>query len=277
MTQLSANPGFYIFNLHIAWYGVLIALGMLVAVVFCYFFAKRRGIKPDDFITVALIVIPLAVIGARVYYIAFSGRSWTFLEAIKIWEGGMAIYGGVIGGAIGLLIACLIKKKNFFDFADVIVPGLILAQAIGRWGNFINQEAYGWAVDNPSLQGFPFAVFIEHCTQEGCLCAGSGWHLATFFFESYLNLIGFFVLLLLLMFCKKRGVVVAGYFIWYGVVRAVVETFRTDALFIGNTTLRVSQLLSIILAIAGVCMLLWIYLYPKFKSRKKKEKSSSNV
>lgn len=276
LLKLLTNPGFYIFNLHVAWYGVLIATGMLVAILFCCFFAKKRGLKSDDFTLVALFVIPLAVIGARLYYIAFSGRAWTFVEAIKIWEGGMAIYGGVIGGALGVLIASLIKKKNFFDYADVIAPGLILAQSIGRWGNFINQEAYGWAVENPNLQGFPFSVYIERCVQEGCTCGGSGWHLATFFFESYLNLIGFCVLLLLLLYTKKRGTVVAGYFIWYGVVRAIVETFRTDALFIGNSTLRVSQLLSIVLIFVGLFMLFYIYLLPKIKEKIKQKSHSNN-
>lgn len=275
MFQLLTNPGFYIFNLHVAWYGVLIATGMVVAILFCCAFAKRRKLNTDDFIFVALFAIPLSIIGARLYYIAFSGRAWTFAEAIKIWEGGMAIYGGIIGGAIGVLIACAIKKKNFFDYADVIAPGLIIAQSIGRWGNFINKEAYGWAVENPNLQCFPFSVYIERCVQEGCLCGGSGWHLATFFFESYLNLIGFFILFLLLLYCKKRGTVVAGYFIWYGVVRAFVETFRTDALFIGQTSLRVSQLLSIILIFVGLVMLFYIYILPKILQKRKKNISNN--
>ena len=269
MNQL-LNPGFNIGNLHIAWYGVLIALGMFVAILFCYYFAKYRKLKPDSFVALALWTIPLAIIGARVYYIAFSGRSWTFLEAIQIWNGGMAIYGGVIGGALGVLIFSLIHKKNFFDYADVIAPGLILAQSIGRWGNYINKEAYGWSVTNPSLQKFPFSVYIEHCTQvsEGCVCGGSGWHLATFFFESYLNFVGFFVLFLLLLNTKKRGTVVASYFVWYGVVRAIVETFRTDALFIGNSSLRVSQLLSIILVFVGLVILFYIYIVPIIKKKK---------
>lgn len=262
------NPGFYIFGVHVAWYGVLIAFGMLVAVVLCSHLAKKRGLKADDIMLVALYALPLAIIGARVYYIAFSGRSWTFLEAIQIWQGGMAIYGGVIGGALGVLIYCLIHKKNFLNFADVIAPGLILAQSIGRFGNFINQEAYGWAVSDPNLFGFPFSVYIEHCTEAGCECAGSGWHLATFFFESYLNLIGFAILLFILLYSKKRGTVMAGYFVWYGAVRAFVETFRTDALFIGNTTLRVSQLLSIILVFVGLVILFFNYIYPKIKKRK---------
>ena len=262
------NPGFYIFGVHVAWYGVLIAFGMLVAVVLCSHLAKKRGLKADDIMLVALYALPLAIIGARVYYIAFSGRAWSLAEAIKIWEGGMAIYGGVIGGALGVLLYCLIHKKNFLNFADVIAPGLILAQSIGRFGNFINQEAYGWAVSDPNLFGFPFSVYIEHCTEAGCECAGSGWHLATFFFESYLNLIGFAILLFILLYSKKRGTVMAGYFVWYGAVRAFVETFRTDALFIGNTTLRVSQLLSIILVFVGLVILFFNYIYPKIKKRK---------
>ena len=271
----AVNPGFNIGSLHIAWYGVLIATGMLVAILFCWFFAKYRGVKSDTFVGVALYVIPIAIIGARLYYIAFSGRSWTFVEALQIWHGGMAIYGGVIGGAIGLLIYTLIHKKNFFDYGDIIVPGLILAQSIGRWGNFINQEAFGWPVTNTAYQTFPFAVYIEHCVQEGCTCGGSGWHMATFFYESFLNLIGFAVLVILLIYTKKRGTVVAGYFIWYGTVRAIVETFRTDALFIGNSSLRVSQLLSIILVFVGLCMLFYIYILPIIKNKRNKKANNS--
>lgn len=271
----AVNPGFNIGSLHIAWYGVLIATGMLVAILFCWFFAKYRGVKSDTFIGVALWVIPLSIIGARLYYIAFSGRSWGFVEALQIWHGGMAIYGGVIGGALGLLIYTLIHKKNFFDYGDIIVPGLILAQSIGRWGNFINQEAFGWPVTNPAYQTFPFAVYIEHCVQEGCTCGGSGWHMATFFYESYLNLIGFAILAILLVYVRKRGTVVAGYFIWYGVVRAIVETFRTDALFIGNSSLRVSQLLSIILVFVGLCMLFYIYILPIIKAKRNKNTNNS--
>lgn len=266
MKFLLTNPGFYIFGKHIAWYGVLMASAMLVAVVFCCYLAKRRNLKADNFVGAALWAIPLAVIGARLYYIAFSGREWTFLEAIRIWDGGVAIYGGIIGGVIGLLIHSLISKKNFFDFADVIAPALILAQAIGRWGNFINQEAYGWEVTNPALFGFPFSVYIEKCTQAGCECSGSGWHLATFFFESYFNLVGFVILFLLLIYSQRKGIVVAGYMIYYGIVRAVVEGFRTDSLYIGNSTLRVSQLLSIILIAVGVGMM--IYFFIKCKKQK---------
>ncbi len=271
----SVNPGFNIGSLHIAWYGVLIATGMLVAILFCWFFAKYRGVKSDSFVGVALWVIPLSIIGARLYYIAFSGRSWTFVEALQIWHGGMAIYGGVIGGAIGLLIYTLIHKKNFFDYGDIIVPGLIIAQSIGRWGNFINQEAFGWPVTNSAYQTFPFAVYIEHCVQDGCTCGGSGWHMATFFYESYLNLIGFAILTILLVYTKKSGTVVAGYFIWYGIVRAIVETFRTDALFIGNSSLRVSQLLSIILVFVGLCMLFYIYILPIIKTKINKKANNS--
>ena len=146
-----------------------------------------------------------------------------FLEILNIKKGGLAIYGGVIGGVIGIVIFCLIKKnfKIIIDLLDVLAPCLILGQAIGRWGNFINQEAYGNLVTNKNLQWFPFAVWIEDCNQTGCLCGatGSGWHYATFFYESLWNIIGAILLLIIYNKSKTKGTTTAMYFIWYDLRR----------------------------------------------------------
>lgn len=247
---------FSFFGLHIAYYGLLIAVGMAIGVFIAYKNAKLRGLKGEDLILVACYVLPLAIIGARIYYVLFSLDEFTnFWQVFEIWNGGMAIYGGVIGGAVGIMIYCLIHKKNFLDVADVIVPALILGQVIGRWGNFINQEAYGVYIDNPSLQWFPVGVYIEKCTQEGCLCNGAGWHMATFFYESMWNLVAFIVLMYLLRKNKLRyrGSVMSLYLIIYGIGRAWIEGLRMDSLYIGS--IRTSQLLSILLIIFGVCFI----------------------
>lgn len=244
---------FTFFGLDIAYYGLIIAIGMALGVFIACKNAKFRGLKSDDIIILACYVLPLSIIGARVYYVLFSLDKFTsFWQVFEIWKGGMAIYGGVIGGAIGVMIFCLIHKKNFLDVADVVVPSLILGQAIGRWGNFFNQEAYGYFIKNSSARWFPIGVYIEDCNQSICDCNGSGWHLATFFYESIWNLVVFVMLLLLLRKNKTRlrGSLMCLYFIGYGAGRVWVEGLRTDSLYVGS--LRVSQFLSILLIIFGI-------------------------
>lgn len=266
---------FKIFGLEITYYGLLIAIGMAAGVFVAYKNAKHRGLKGDDLILVACYVLPLSIIGARLYYVLFSLDEFTnFWQIFEIWNGGMAIYGGVIGGAIGILIYCLIHKKNFLDVADIAVPSLILGQVIGRWGNFLNQEAYGMYIENPSAQWFPIGVYIDNCHQHGCLCNGYGWHMATFFYESMWNLMAFIVLMVLLKKnkLKYRGSLMSVYLIIYGVGRAWIEGLRMDSLYIGS--IRVSQLLAILLIIFGIGFILTSYLLHrkgKIKSLKELE------
>lgn len=257
MNFLSVNPGFYIGNVHVAWYGLIMACSMALGVVLCYFFAKRRALKSTDLLTVALYTLPFAVIGARVFYVLFnpSGRTYSFVDAFKIWKGGMSIWGGVIGGAIGVTLCCLIHKKDFLSVCDVIAPALILAQSTGRWGNFINKEAHGWEIFDPKYFGLPFSVEIN-----------GHFFLATFLYEAILNTIGFAVLVFLLYKSKKRGLILSGYLMWYGVVRSVIETFRTDQMLIGS--LPFSQLTSIISACIGFALLIYI-LVRDYKKKKR--------
>lgn len=254
--------GFSIFGLEIKFYGIIMATAMLVGYFIACKLAKKRGIDSNDILTLAIIVLPLAVIGARIYYCVFSGYSYSFLEFIG-WENGtfairgLAIYGGVIGGFVGVLIYCAIKRsfRILPVITDILVPVLILGQALGRWGNFFNQEAYGSAVTNPNWQWFPFAVFID----------GEGWHLATFFYESLWNLIGFAVLLAIFYKHKTPGTTTASYLIFYGLGRVLIEGLRTDSLYLWNTSIRVSQLLSAILILVGVVILIVMALQKKKK------------
>jgi len=177
--------GFTIFGLNVKFYGILMASAMLIGVILACKNAKSRGLTSDNIFALALYILPLAIIGARLVYVLGADHSYTFLEMIKIWEGGMSIYGGIIGGAVGVLVFCLIHKKNFLDVADVAVVSLILGQAIGRWGNFFNQEVYGRIITDPSWQWFPFGVLLDN----------GEWHYALFFYEFLLNL-AIFVLLL---------------------------------------------------------------------------------
>ncbi len=233
--------GFTLFGLQINFYGVLISFAILLGVFLVWLFAKKRGLKASDMIDVALIVVPLAIICARILYVLTSGYHYTFLEALQIWNGGLSIYGAVMGGALGVLIASKVKKIKFLELADIIMPAVLLGQAIGRWGNFFNQEAFGPVVENGF---FPFSVFIE---------ADGQWHMACFFWEFMFDLLGAGVLITLIYTVKDAGFVTGTYFTWYGIVRACIEPFRQDPLVLGNA--RFSLILSICAIIIGVGIL----------------------
>jgi phosphatidylglycerol:prolipoprotein diacylglycerol transferase len=229
-------------------YGIFIALGIAAGLVYMNREARRLPLPEDVGLDIALWAVPPAVVFARLYYVVFTWERYRAnpLNALYIWEGGLAIYGGVIGGALGVFLLARHRKISFFTLADLIAPGLILGQAIGRWGNFFNGEAYGYEVLNPFFQSFPFAVLVS-----------GKWYLAAFFYESVWNLLGFLFLLTMKGRCqeKGKGYVLLWYLIWYGLGRMVIEGLRTDSLLIGGA--RVSQLLSMMaLAVAGTIIIL---------------------
>lgn len=244
---------FFIGTLEIKFYGVIMALSMLFGVLLACKLAKKHNIKSDDIFLLALIVLPCAVVGARLYYCIFYEHDYTFLELFNLRQGGLAIYGGVIGGILGIIIFALIKKdiKMVFKLLDVCAPCLILGQALGRWGNFFNQEAYGNLVTNQNSQWFPYAVFIED---------ENAWFQATFFYESLWNLAGLVILLLIFKKSKRVGTTTASYLVWYGIGRTIIEGLRTDSLFIGSTNIRVSQLLSVVMVVVGVVVLVFNFI-----------------
>lgn len=229
-------------------YGVLIASALAIAAFLCTKEERRLNLPKDTGIDIVLWALPPALVGARLYYVAFT---WDYFKTrpgdiLKLWEGGLAIYGAVIGGAAGIWLLAKRRKISFLQLADVVAPSLLLGQAIGRWGNFFNQEAFGYAVTNPAWQFFPAAVNI----------AGI-WQLATFFYESVWNLLGFWLLYknrIKIEAQGRHGQVFSWYLIWYGFGRFVIEGLRTDSLMWGNV--RISQLLSLMLIIAGALKLL---------------------
>ncbi|MCL2540283.1 MAG: prolipoprotein diacylglyceryl transferase [Firmicutes bacterium] len=241
--DLDPTIAFRIFDFPVHWYGIIIGAGLGLAAVLAVFIACYRGFKRDLPLELILWLFIPAVIGARLYFLIFNGGPWD--RAFAIWDGGIAIYGAVIGGAIGLAVWCYIKKVNYLRVADVVAPCLILGQAIGRWGNYVNSEVYGLEITNPAWQMFPWAVEI-----------GTEWHMATFFYESMANFVIFGVLLLLLIKTRIRGIVVACYFILYGAVRFVLEFVRLENLMAGS--LQISQVVSAICIAGGAALLVYI-------------------
>ena len=250
--MLNVSSGFNIGSLRIEYYGLIMAFAMILGVIVACLNAKKRGLKSNDILILACYVLPLAVIGARIYYFIFSLDNYdSFWQIFEIWNGGLAIYGGVIGGALGVMLYCLIHKKNFFAVADIAAPSLILGQAIGRIGCFFAGCCYGIEVTNDAHMWFPLSTQIN-----------GEWHYSTFFYESFWNFLVFAALMLVLYLgknIKEYGVVMSLYFILYGIGRAWIEALRGDSLYLG--AIKVSQLLSILLIIAGVAIITVIYVY----------------
>lgn len=230
--------GLNLFGLTIHWYGVIIAFGMALAVALACAREKRMGLPRDTALDLALLGIPAAIVCARLYYVVFSWREYAAnpIRALYIWEGGMAIYGGIIGGVLAGYLYARHKGLPFLRLADLAAPSIALGQAIGRWGNFVNQEAYGVVATQPWQQRFPISVFIQ---------ADGQWHFATFFYESAWC----FIIVAALLIGERRhrfrrdGEIFRAYVFLYAIERALVEGLRTDSLVLGP--FRVSQLLSL--------------------------------
>lgn len=253
----------------ISWYGVIIGTGFLVALMCATQLCELRGLDKDFPYDLILWIFPLSIICARAYYVICSPEEFSnFGEMIAVWNGGIAIYGGIIGGLLGVIICCLIKKKSIVGTMDIAAPCLIIAQAIGRWGNFINQEVYGVEVTNKAMQWFPFAVHITEYGQ-------NSWHLATFFYESVLNVIGFFILLAILRKSKIKGVVTGSYLAFYGAVRFLLEGLRESdyILNIPGTNLAVSKVVSLVIMVVGVAWLTYLLI----KNRKQPLEKTKTV
>lgn len=246
----------------IPWYSFLIVAGAALAIFLASREEKKTSFPKDTVLDFALIVLPVGIIGARIYYVAFSWDSFRddILSVFRIWEGGIAIYGAVIAGLVTAFLFCRKRKLSFFTLCDLIAPGLVLAQSIGRWGNYFNQEAYGAAVSNPSLCFFPLAVLIP----EG---SGFQWHMATFFYESVWDLLVFiFLIVARRRWFRYRGDVFCFYAFLYACGRFVIEDFRMDSLY-ASSSVRISQLLSILIcAILIIRYAVLLHRHPRFRS-----------
>ena len=228
---------FTLFGIDIMWYGILIATGMVLAVLIALREAKRLGISEDDILNLAMIAIPSGLIGARAYYVIFN---WSYYagdisEILNFRGGGLAIHGGLIGGILAGLIYVKVKNINFFKLADCVVLGIPLAQAIGRWGNFLNKEAHGGPTD------LPWGIMVDGIKVHPTFLYESIWDLGVFLF--------------LFIFRKKQkyqGQILVDYIILYSIGRFFIEGLRTDSLMLGP--LRMAQVISLACIILGVIL-----------------------
>ncbi len=248
--NLSLDPPSYftVFGRPIYFYGVLIALGFTLAILYCSKHAPDFGIKSDDFVDLMLWLTPLSIVGARLYFVAFRWADYAAdpIQILAIREGGLAIYGGIIAGVLVIAAVCRHKRIPVAAMLDLAVYGVLIGQILGRWGNFMNREAFGAET----------AIFCRMGLTDP---AGHTIYVhPTFLYESLWNLIG---LLFLIRFSRSGrrsydGQCAAIYFFWYGLGRAWIEGLRTDSLYLGSTGIRVSQLLSLVLALAAGLLLL---------------------
>ncbi|MDD6182385.1 MAG: prolipoprotein diacylglyceryl transferase [Lachnospiraceae bacterium] len=257
---------FTIFGISIAYYGVIIAIGMLAGILMATYEAKRTGQNPEDYFDLAIVAIIFSIIGARAYYVIFSWDKYkdNLLNIFRLRQGGLAIYGGVIAAIITTLVFAKIKNLSFPKLADTAGLGLILGQIIGRWGNFFNREAFGGYTDGLLAMQIPVdavrdssditAEMLEHIVEVGEI-SYIQVH-PTFLYESLWNLAVLGILLVVRHHKKFEGEVFLLYLIGYGIGRFWIEALRTDQLLIPSTTIAVSQVLAAVLVVVSAVILL---------------------
>ncbi len=244
------NLGGNEFNIY--WYGIIVAFSFLLCLLLASRQAPKFGIKQDDIIDTFLWIIILGLVGARLYYVLFSWDDFKddLLKIFQTREGGLAFYGGLIGGILALLISAKIKKINLMRYMDFFAVYVPLGQGIGRWANFVNQEAFGTNTD------LPWGMFSEktylHLSQLGDGYAPLSPVHPTFLYEFLANMVIFVILYKARKKSENHGKITGLYLILYGLVRFFVEGLRTDSLYVGHTTIRISQLLSLVFVIVGL-------------------------
>ena len=245
---IDINPprSFQLGPLTIHFYGAIIALGLVLAVLYASRRSREFGIKEDDLLDGVLWVTPFAILCARAYYCLFSWEKYAAnpIKVLYIWEGGLAIYGGVIGAVVGVLVFCHVKKIRTATILDLVLLGFLIGQSLGRWGNFFNREAFGAETDTFLRMGL-----MNRYTGEVT------YYHPTFLYESVWNAAGFLLLHLLSKKRKYDGQIALGYAAWYGLGRTFIEGLRTDSLYWGP--FRVSQLLAAVSCLAAVAVLIW--------------------
>ncbi len=236
------NPiAFNLFGKDVYWYGIILSVAFLVGISVSLYLTKYSNISKDTLLDLIIILIPFSLIGARIYFVLFKIQDYSHnkLEIFKIWHGGLAIYGGIIAAVGTGIIFSRIKNINFFNMADIMIPGLVIGQAIGRWGNFVNSEAYGYETK------LPWRMQIINYYNNKIISVHP-----TFFYESVSNFIFFIFLIIYFKRRKFSSQIFSMYLIFYGFIRFFIENMRSDSLRIFN--FRISSIVSLILVLLGV-------------------------
>ena len=252
------NPiAFYIFGSSIRWYGLFIAVGMMLGILMAKYNSRYRNINFDTLLDVVLISLPIGIVGARLYYVLFQFSDYkdNLINIFNIRQGGLAIHGGILFALISAYIITKYKKVDFLNVADAVAPSIIIAQALGRWGNFFNSEAHGGSVSYNFIKHFP------HFIQAGMHIDGVYYH-PTFLYESIWDLFVFIILMIVLRKNNKQGIVFFSYLGLYSIGRFIIEGLRTDSLMFGP--IKIAQLVSL----CGV--IIWIAFFVLSKHRKGK-------
>ncbi|HLR64668.1 MAG TPA: prolipoprotein diacylglyceryl transferase [Pseudogracilibacillus sp.] len=239
----------------IYWYGVIIASGLFLGLYLANREADKLGLQQGVMVDLIVFAAPIAIISARIYYVIFEWQQFkggSFIDLFAIWEGGIAIHGALIGSVLTALVFAKVKKMSFWQLADIAAPSIILGQAIGRWGNFMNQEAHGGAISEAAYNNFHQYLPDFIMNQ---MCIGGAYYYPTFLYESIWNIIVFALLIWLRRLNIRRGELFLNYVIMYSIGRFFIEGLRTDSLyFLG---LRQAQLISIVLIVAAVGLMIY--------------------
>lgn len=246
---VSLGEGIFVKDIY--WYGIVIAAGMIIALLVAILNAKKLGKNPETLVDFAIIAIVFAVIGGRLHSVIWSWdifKNEPLWKVFAVWEGGLEIFGAVIGGILAAIIYAKIKKISILSLLDIVAPSLILGQAIAKWGDFFNQALYGYPVFNERFWHFPITVFIQETGM---------YHLATFFYESMWSLLCFIVLMISVRIAKKEGKTFFLYMILYGVGRIIIEGMMMNSQMFMDTGIRINQVFSAVFIIIGGAMYLF--------------------
>ncbi|MGE7906083.1 prolipoprotein diacylglyceryl transferase [Peribacillus sp. NPDC094092] len=239
--------------IQVHWYGLIIGFGVLLGLIIALRESERRGLDKEIFTDMILFAVPIAIISARIYYVIFQ---WEYYsqnpgDIIKIWNGGIAIHGALIGSVLTAIVFAKVKKVSFWKLADIAAPSLLLGQAIGRWGNFMNQEAHGGEITRSFLENMHLPEFIIN----QMYINGTYYH-PTFLYESIWNIAGVIILLSLRKVNLRRGELFLTYVLWYSIGRFYIEGLRTDSLML-TESLRIAQVISIVLVVVAIALVVY--------------------
>ena len=260
---------FQVGSLKVTWYSLIITTGIFLAILYVHFRFKEAGLTVDDLIDFALFVVPSGIIGARLYYVIFKfSYYWEHPGQIfAIWNGGLAIYGGVIAGGLAAVLVAKHKKIKMLKILDMLAPAVMMAQSLGRWGNFANVEAFGgptslpWRMCSDKITRNLISNGLVNAQEIVGLNEGTVGAHPTFLYESLWNLIGFLVIYFVFVRKKKLhkidGQIFYSYLIWYGLGRLWIEGLRTDSLYLIDGVIRVSQLVALLSLLAGIGLMIW--------------------